>query len=119
MSTNSRIRIKYEDGTSKGIYCHWDGYVEHNGVILQACYPSKEKVEELIGLGNISSLNETIETCVAYHRDRGEELEFWEGEQEYNYDYDCRLGVWFVTSSNYEYRYSDVLNMDNFFPVTE
>jgi hypothetical protein len=34
MSTRSAIGIRY--GTIiKAVYCHWDGYVEHNGAILQ------------------------------------------------------------------------------------
>ena len=30
MGTRSSIAIKTEDGI-KAIYCHWDGYVDHNG----------------------------------------------------------------------------------------
>lgn len=34
MSTNSRIGILHEDGTTETIYCHWDGYPEHQMPIL-------------------------------------------------------------------------------------
>ena len=30
MSTNSLILQEQQDGTLKGIYCHWDGYLQHN-----------------------------------------------------------------------------------------
>ncbi len=35
MSTRSRIAIENVDNTVTSIYCHFDGYVSHNGDILQ------------------------------------------------------------------------------------
>ena len=111
MSTNSIIGIKKLDGTETKIYCHWDGYIEHNGLILQMYYDTPEKIEELLELGNLSSLDRKIKpeghhtferpesgVCVAYHRDRGEELEDATGydDQEYNYIFDERIGAWLV-----------------------
>jgi hypothetical protein len=74
------------DGTSKVIYCHWDGYVSYNGVILDKYYNTQEKVEALIALGSLSCLSRSTECpeghsfdtpvdgyCIAYGRDRGEE----------------------------------------------
>jgi hypothetical protein len=72
MATRSRIAIENQDGSVISIYCHWDGYIKSNGVILNNNYTTKDKVEELIALGNLSSLDETIERTVAYHRDNGE-----------------------------------------------
>ena len=74
MSTRSRIAIEKQDGTVESIYCHFDGYISHNGEILQNYYSTKEKMEKLIELGDISSLENTPEETVAYHRDRGEDL---------------------------------------------
>ena len=74
MSTRSRIAIEKQDGTVESIYCHFDGYLSHNGEILQEHYSTKEKMEKLIELGDISQLKDTPETTVAYHRDRGEDL---------------------------------------------
>lgn len=37
-------------------YCHWDGYVEHNGKILVEHYQNREDVQELIDGGSMSSL---------------------------------------------------------------
>jgi len=73
MATRSRIAIENQDGSVTSVYCHWDGYIETNGVILNNNYNTKEKVEELIALGNLSSLDKTLETTVAYARDRGED----------------------------------------------
>lgn len=87
MSTRSHI------GFIKGnqityIYCHFDGYPEYNGRILQEYYTNREKIKELLNLGDISCLNKELSpkegeehsfdgkqaegVVVAYHRDRGE-----------------------------------------------
>jgi hypothetical protein len=73
MATRSRIAIENQDGSVTSVYCHWDGHIETNGVILNNNYNTKDKVEELIALGNLSSLDKTLETTVAYARDRGED----------------------------------------------
>ena len=83
MGTRSTIAIQNEDGTVTGIYCHWDGYLSHNGQILAENYTTEAAVRELIALGDLSSLGETVGVktdfsnpadgqCVAYGRDRGE-----------------------------------------------
>lgn len=88
MGTRSTIALLRNDGTVAQIYCHWDGYLEHNGQILNDFYNTYEKAEELIGLGGLSSLKPNIgikhafhsdveaesEMCTAYNRDRGEDL---------------------------------------------
>jgi hypothetical protein len=72
MATRSRIAIETQDGVIS-IYCHWDGHIETNGKILFENY-DREKTEQLIALGNISSLKPTIEDTEAYHRDQGDDL---------------------------------------------
>lgn len=61
MATRSRIGIVNEDGTVSSIYCHWDGYPDHNGKLLTTHYTDREKVKALIELGSISSLGEHVE----------------------------------------------------------
>ena len=74
MSTRSRIAIENQDETVTSIYCHFDGYISGNGETLQTNYSNREKVEQLIALGDISSLKSDIDETIAYHRDRGEDL---------------------------------------------
>lgn len=125
MGTRSSITIYEESVNGKGIYtgvyCHWDGYLSHNGEILISQYNTANKVAELISLGDMSSLGETPfpdpnkphtfdksqeGVCVYYHRDRGEnwettkprisdnEAEFYNSlKQEYNYLF--RDGEWY------------------------
>lgn len=104
MSTNSNIGIRYENGKIDSIYCHWDGYPEYNGRILNESYNKLEKVQELIELGDISSLKVTPRLTVAYHRDHDEPLcvtrdccedEF--KDQQYSYLFDVVENCWFFS----------------------
>jgi len=93
MGTRSRIGVMHGDKV-KSIYCHWDGYLSHNGAILQEHYDSA-KANNLVALGDMSSLGQVIgeahpfgyhgtdisaedyekqfgEMCTFYGRDRGE-----------------------------------------------
>jgi len=83
MATRSNIGILNQDGTVTYIYCHFDGYLEHNGAVLNEYYTTEGKVRMLMGLGDLSVLGEDIGekqdfnnrvkgTCLAYGRDRGE-----------------------------------------------
>ncbi len=75
MSTRSAIAIQEtKDGPVKYTYCHYDGYIEHNGKILNEHYRDPARVKELITLGDMSSLSETLDKSVFYHRDREEAL---------------------------------------------
>jgi len=58
MGTHSRIGVMHGD-IVKSVYCHWDGYLEHNGVILQKHYDSA-RANNLVALGDISSLGKEI-----------------------------------------------------------
>ena len=97
MGTRSDIIVHCADGKWRRIYCHWDGYLSHNGRILFDHYTDQKKNEKLVGLGDISSLQANIgrkhpfdapsygskkweeyqkkygDMCLAYGRDRGEE----------------------------------------------
>lgn len=122
MGTRSRIGMVLPDGNVRSIYCHWDGYVSHNGRILSEGYTIADKVQELLDLGNLSSLNYTVSTdmvghsfetpidgiCVAYGRDRGKDDQnakvstrkaFYEDlDEEYNYLFED--GKWTVNKND-------------------
>lgn len=73
MSTRSRIGyINPKTGEVKSVYCHFDGYPSNNGKILFKHYTKREDVEELVELGDMSCLGESIDSCEFYGRDRGE-----------------------------------------------
>lgn len=90
MATRSVIGMTLTNGEIKAIYCHWDGYISNNGMILYNCYNTVEQVEALMSLGDLSSLREKLgekhdmtdplskvandnEWCTAFGRDRGDE----------------------------------------------
>jgi hypothetical protein len=58
MGTRSAIAVKHGN-IIKAVYCHWDGYLEWNGRMLHDYYDSP-KANNLVALGNISSLREEI-----------------------------------------------------------
>ena len=85
MGTRSFIGKELASGKIKFIYCHWDGYPDHNGRILKQHYNTDKQVDKLLSLGDLSQLGEEIGKkqdfdnpkdgwCLAYHRDRGQKL---------------------------------------------
>jgi hypothetical protein len=85
MGTRSVIAIQTKDEI-RGVYCHWDGYIEGVGKTLFNHYTTAEQVMELVSHGGISSLGEIIGTkhnfnelvegqTTFYSRDRGEPVE--------------------------------------------
>jgi hypothetical protein len=72
MATRSLIGINLNNGITKIIYCHWDGYPEHVGKLLMNYYNSPSAVFDLMELGDLSSLDATSDSCTAFHRDRNE-----------------------------------------------
>ena len=66
MGTRSTIALEFADGTVEQVYCHWDGYLAHNGQILLKHYSNPFILRDLIDLGDISSLRPTIGTKHAF-----------------------------------------------------
>ena len=60
MATRSTIALLRDNGTVAKVYCHWDGYLEHNGELLVKHYNTPEKIEALLAHGDISSLGEVV-----------------------------------------------------------
>ena len=87
MATRSYIGKRFEDNKIHYIYCHWDGYPSHNGVLLTDYYSTDDKVTELINLGDLSCLEPNIDKCVRYDGNiRVGDLEhFLDGEVSYLY----------------------------------
>jgi hypothetical protein len=128
MGTRSTIALEYADGTVEQIYCHWDGYLSHNGQILHKHYSDPFKLRDLIDLGDMSSLGERIGTqhafekapegeCTFYLRDRKEQgcgankfkdyADYIENHQYEEYEYILRnidgKAVWFVADHDNVY----------------
>jgi hypothetical protein len=60
MGTRSTIALEFADGTVQQVYCHWDGYLDHNGKILAEHYSDPFVLRDLIDMGDMSSLGTQI-----------------------------------------------------------
>ena len=87
MATRSII-AKLDDKGVQAIYCHNDGYLSNNGKILDQHYQNEVKVDNLIAQGDASSLKDTIEDTIFYHRDRGD---CYEGVKAVNLNNETKL----------------------------
>ena len=87
MATRSVI-AKLDDKGIQAIYCHNDGYLSNNGKILDQHYANEVKVDNLIAQGDCSSLKDTIEDTIFYHRDRGD---CYEGVKAVNLNNETKL----------------------------
>lgn len=130
MGTRSTIALEFADGTIGQIYCHWDGYLDHNGRILVEHYSDPFKLRDLIDLGDLSSLAANIGTkhdfdarvegeCTFYGRDRGEDgiaAKWFDSYQDYldnfddeEYNYILRSdGKWYVAEDYKQFRELDL-----------
>ena len=87
MATRSFISRRMERGY-EGVYCHWDGYLDHNGVILQTYYKDPHKVQELLSFGDISILGPEIGSAHSFdERPKGTTTTFYGRDQGANGQY--------------------------------
>lgn len=123
MGTHSRIGVMHGDNV-KSVYCHWDGYLEHNGQILQNHYDSA-RANHLVSLGDLSALKanigekhafsqfdlpteETRDWCTFYGRDHSKDGTEWQVATTFEqflkqcdhcgaeYYYIMKDGVWYI-----------------------
>ena len=105
MGTRSRVAVMHGD-VCKSVYCHYDGYLDYAGRILQSHYDST-LANALIARGDNSGVKETLEE-MNFYSDRGEEDVSWQVahtfeeflEQVNNccgeYYYVMKDGVWYA-----------------------
>ena len=130
MATRSNIAYKTAEGKIRSVYCHWDGYPEHNGEMLNRYYTDFDKVKALVDLGSLSCLRPKVnaqegkhnfespqeDVTIAYHRDRGESLHISEYDNVADYVADGEEYMYLY--SNGEWLVNDHQQKDsNGFPV--
>ncbi len=124
MSTNASVHVKCADGNIRSIYVHWDGYVEAPGVgdKLRRCYNTQELAEELILMGDCSSLADSLDDSTFYCRDRNEDWEdvqpnvyaklqdsLDKNAQQYDYYFD---GEWYLVNGSQHAPLSDMKEVE-------
>lgn len=125
MSNRSTIAIENKDGSVWQIYCHWDGSVEHNGIILYTNYNDIKKINDLMNMGAVSVLglhvhpsgthnykNREPDVCVFYGRDNNEkniDKEIYQNLKDFlvemvnvenNYLYKTKNKKWYLISED-------------------
>jgi hypothetical protein len=92
--------------TCKSVYCHYDGYLDYTGRILQSHYNSTA-ANLLIARGDNSGIKETLEE-MNFYADRDEEDVSWQVAHSFEefleqvqgccgeYYYIMRDGVWYA-----------------------
>ena len=61
MGTRSNIAYQKEDESVVVMYCHYDGYLDHNGRMLLEYYNNEARARALVDNGYASSLSPTLE----------------------------------------------------------
>ena len=105
MGTRSRVAVMH--GTvCKSVYCHYDGYLDYTGRILQSHYDSA-LANALIARGDNSGVKETLEE-MNFYADRDEDNVSWQVAHTFEefldqvqgcggeYYYVMRDGVWYA-----------------------
>ena len=137
MATRSVIaKLDSKSKQIAAVYCHNDGYLEHNGCILDSYYQDESKVDELLKQGDISSLGENIgekvdfgdtelihknKQCTFYYRDRGENrknpaileddialIEFANEDCDAQFIYMYAFGAWYVYDFKAPYQFKEL-----------
>lgn len=108
MSTNCNIMITSDHKTFASAYVHWDGGLWGVGQMLNKEYNDTDKILDLIALGQISSLKETVEETAtdshnAYKTIAGEvemkdvkEVFIPSAGEEYIYCWEAKQEKWYV-----------------------
>ena len=102
MASRSRIGILNEDKmTVQSIYCHWDGYLSNNGILLNEHWKDGTLLKELINRGDMSSLG----TCLGETHFYGEGKEFPPASEARTHS----LIRWVDSGHDYEYLFTPSL----------
>lgn len=104
MGTRTAIFQEQENGQYKGIYIHYDGYVEGVGQMLHFAYQDRTKVSKLINnekpLSNLGATGELIVTT-GFNDPRRKETTFIDGEEAPRYSeiIDTKEGEYYIANT--------------------
>ena len=108
MATRSNIMITSDWKNFASAYCHWDGGLWCVGQLLNMYYNDTDTILDLVALGDMSSLKETVEETATdeknAYKESGGEVEMKTEEnlfipscgEEFLYVWDANQEIWFV-----------------------
>jgi hypothetical protein len=130
MSTRSRIGIQLSDNSILSVYHHYDGYPEWLGRILKTHYNVRDKVEELIDGGDMTSCwtdnrwDDSADGSYGpqYYSQRGEDCpprhddniyDYLADGEEYAYLYTLREGWVCYDRKDYGNKYPEIVEISD------
>lgn len=108
MATRANIMITSDWKNFASAYCHWDGGLWYVGEVLNEHYNDTDTILDLVALGDMSSLKETVEETATdeknAYKESGGEVELKTEEnvfipscgEEFLYVWDTNQEMWFV-----------------------
>ena len=108
MATRANIMITSDWKNFAAAYCHWDGGLSYVGEVLNKHYNDTDTILDLVALGDMSSLKETVEETATdeknVYKESGGEIELKTEEnvfipscgEEFLYVWDTNQEMWFV-----------------------
>jgi hypothetical protein len=97
MATRSNIGIDNGNGTFITVYCHWDGYLSHNGQILLDHFDSEQGARKIVEAGELRSLNADLDDSFDKEKYKARTLPASKA-LEHEYLYLWRKGKWYFRS---------------------
>lgn len=103
MSTRCLIGITDDVNSNimEAVYCQHDGYPQYVGIVLLEHYNTEDKILELMKLGDMSSIGNTVSDCDYYNEgDYAEKCTIHKPKTwtdiEYRYAFDKKTQTWWV-----------------------
>ena len=108
MATRANIMITSDWKNFAAAYCHWEGGLWNVGQLLNEHYNDTDTVLDLVALGDMSSLKETVELTATdeknVYKEQDGEVEMKTEEnvfipscgEEYLYVWDANQEMWFM-----------------------
>ena len=108
MATRANIMITSDWKNFAAAYCHWDGGLWYVGQLLNKHYNDTDTILDLVSLGDMSNLKETVEETATdeqnVYKESGGEVEMKTEEnlfipscgEEFLYVWDANQEIWFV-----------------------
>ena len=108
MATRANIMITSDWKNFASAYCHWDGGLWYVGEVLNEHYNDTDTILDLVALGDMSSLKETVEETATdeknVYKESGGEVELKTEEnvfipscdEQFLYVWDTNQEMWFV-----------------------
>ena len=118
MGTRSNIAYEQADGKVIVTYCHYDGYPEYNGRIINKHYNNKTKAKKLANVGYLSGLKPTIAESIEdrVHQDKPK---VYDNIRQYLNDVNWDIEYAYMYSNGEWYILDDMMKVDDDYKIID